>query len=208
MTPSETVFVVDDDPLVRDALRWLLKSANMPVETYGSAEEFLDAADVPRRGCLLLDVGMPGMSGPGLQQELAARGVSLPIIFITAFDDVRLAVRVGRAGAADFIVKPYDDQALLQRIREVLAAARVVSGDDARIAEFSARLSALTPREREVLMLVVAGGTSKEMAHELGVSHRTVEVHRSRLKRKLGVDSVAALVRLFLQASGGVAGTA
>ncbi len=208
MTPSETVFVVDDDPLVRDALRWLLKSANMPVETYGSAEEFLDAADVPRRGCLLLDVGMPGMSGPGLQQELAARGVSLPIIFITAFDDVRLAVRVGRAGAADFIVKPYDDQALLQRIREVLAAARVVSADDARIAEFSARLSALTPREREVLMLVVAGGTSKEMAHELGVSHRTVEVHRSRLKRKLGVDSVAALVRLFLQASGGVAGTA
>jgi RNA polymerase sigma factor (sigma-70 family) len=208
MTANETVFVVDDDPRMRDSLRWLLSAANLAVETYASAEEFLNVADASRGGCLVLDVSMPGMSGLLLQQELATREVSIPIIFITAYGDVGLAVRAGRAGAADFISKPYDDRVLLQRIREVLDAGREKSSEDMEGAGFSAGLEALTPREREVLTLIVAGRTSKEIARELGVSHRTIDVHRARLKRKLGVDSVAALVRLFLTTRGGVTRTA
>jgi FixJ family two-component response regulator len=204
VTAADTVFVVDDDPRMRDSLRWLLTAANLAVETFASAEEFLNVPDVSRGGCLVLDVSMPGMSGLLLQQELAARKVPIPIIFITAYGDVGLAVRAGRAGAADFISKPYDDRVLLQRIREVLAAARQGPPKDTEGARFSAALGTLSPREREVLALIVAGRTSKEMAHELGVSPRTIDVHRARLKGKLGVDSVAALVRLFLTTSGGV----
>jgi FixJ family two-component response regulator len=199
---NRTVFVVDDDPRVRDSLRRLLTGAGLTVETFASAEEFLEAADASPGGCLVLDVGMPGMGGLRLQQELAARGVTIPIVFMTASGDVGLALRAGRRGAADFFRKPYDEHVLLRRITEICAAPSAASPGEADAPAFSAPLAVLTPRERQVLTLIAAGRTSREMARELCISHRTVEVHRARLRRKLGVHSVAGLVRLFLAAGG------
>ena len=208
MVTNGSVFVVDDDPEVRDSLRWLLESADLAVETYPSAEALLEEGDVSRCDCLLLDVRMPGMGGLSLQRELVASGVAPPIIFISAYGDVPLAVRACKAGAVDFLTKPCDHNVLLRRVRETLARSQATREQDDEVTGFSARLQTLTPREREILTLVVAGKTSKAISADLGVSHRTVEVHRARLMGKLGVDSVALLVRLFLMASGVVAGSA
>lgn len=196
-----TVFVVDDDHAMRDSLRYLLESVKLRCETYASAEEFLERFTNSGNGCLLLDVRMPGMSGLALQQELAARGVSIPIIFVTAHGDVPLAVRACKAGAMDFIEKPFSDGLLLELVRAALAKDRAEGEEKEELATFVGRMASVTAREHEIMDKVVAGRTNKEMAMELGVSPRTIEVHRARLMDKLGVDSVATLVRLYLRAA-------
>ncbi len=200
MVSTGTVFVVDDDPAIRESLRFLLESVALPVETYESAEEFLDKFNTSWGGCLVLDVKMPGMSGLALQRELAVRGVSIPIVFITAHGDIPLAVRACKAGALHFIEKPFSDAQLLALVREGLARDQAAAAEKTELALFVGRLSSLTARETEIMDLVVAGKSNKETATELGVSPRTVEVHRARLMTKLGMDSVATLVRLRLRA--------
>ena len=196
-----TVFVVDDDPAIRESLRFLLESVDLAVKTYASAEEFLDKFNVSWGGCLVLDVKMPGgMGGLALQQELAVRGASIPIVFITAHGDIPLAVRACKAGALDFIEKPFSDAQLLELVREALARDQASAAEKTELSVFVSRQTSLTARETEIMDLVVAGKTNKDIAAQLGVSPRTVEVHRSRLMTKLAMDSVATLVRLRLRA--------
>lgn len=199
--PEPTVFVVDDDAAMRDSLRWLFGSVGLAVETFATAEEFLNACDPSRPGCLLLDVRMPGMSGLNLQDELAARHFTLPIIIITGFAEVATAVRALKTGAIDFIQKPFSDELLLERIRQAIDADRRVREAQAQHAEISERFALLSARERAVMELVVAGKANKVIAAELGLSAKTVEVHRANVMRKTGADSVADLVRraLFLK---------
>lgn len=199
--PEVTVFVVDDDAAMRDSLRWLLQSVNFPVETYASAEEFLAAYDVARPGCLVLDVRMPGMSGLTLQETLAARGMTLPVIMITGYGEVPTAVRALKGGALDFIEKPFNDEILLERVRQALERDRAARAVWARQADAQARLEQLTQREREVMELVTAGKANKVIAAELGLSPKTVEVHRANVMRKMEADSVAELVRLAMMLS-------
>jgi len=197
--PSEpTVFVVDDDPAVRDSLRWLLQSVDLAVETFATGEEFLRAYDPARPGCLVLDVRMPGMSGLRLQDELAAHGITLPIIILTGYAEVQTAVRAMKTGAFDFIEKPYSDEQLLDRIHHAIETDRRGREADGLRAEVAARFALLTPREREVMELVTAGKANKVIAAELGLSPKTVEVHRAAVMDKMGADSVAKLVRLEL----------
>ena len=198
MKQNPTVFVVDDGPAMRESLRWLLEAVGLSVETYASPEEFLEHFDASKPGCLLLDVKMPSMNGLEVQQELTARGALTPIIFLTAYGDVPLAVRACQAGALDFIEKPFSDDVLLTAIRKALAKDRLVRRRRMDEVEFAERTSLLTPRERDVMTRVMAGKTNKDMAWELGVSPRTIEVHRGRLMTKLKADSVADLVRLGL----------
>lgn len=191
-----TVFLVDDDPAVRDALALLLGTAGLAVETYASAEEFLHAYRPEQAGCLVLDVTMPGMSGLDLQAELAARGVRLPIIFLTAHGSIPMSVRALKSGAVDFLEKPADGAALVDRVRAALdrdAASRV---QDASAAEITARFARLTAREREIMARVAAGRSNKEIARELDISHRTVEVHRARVLEKMNARSAVELAAM------------
>lgn len=200
MTQAPTVFIVDDDRGVRNSIRELVLSVGLPAEVYPSAQAYLDAFDATRPGCLVLDVRMAHMSGLALQERLATQGVHIPIVFISGHGDIAMAVGAIKRGAVDFVKKPYHEQQLLDAINEALAQdasrrALVPSTDGG--GPLSARLAALTPREREILDRAVAGHTSKMIATELGISHRTVELHRSNLLEKLGVASVAALTQLM-----------
>lgn len=198
---EQTVFVVDDDPSLRQSLQWLLESVGLRVETYASADEFLDIYQPPRQGCLLLDIRMPGMTGLDLQQALLERRIALPTIIITGHGDVPTAVRAMKAGAVDFIEKPFNDQLLLDRIHQALERnTRQQQREVQRLAAL-ARLVQLTRREREVMNLVVAGKTNKTIATELGLSEKTVEVHRANLMKKLQLNSVAELVKLAVAAN-------
>jgi len=198
--PAWTVFVVDDDAAVRDSLAFLLEAAGFAVRTFDSAEAFLDALRPDWAGCLLTDVRMPGLSGVELQETLARRGVELPVIVMTGHGDVPLAVRAMKAGAVDFLEKPFDDAQLIERLRQCRAE------DAARRARRAARahrreaLERLTPRERQVLACLVAGKPNKIIAAELGISPRTVEVHRARVLEKLEARSLPELVRIALEA--------
>jgi len=200
METEATVFVVDDDPAMRQSLRWLIESVNLAVETYPTAQDFLAAYKPERTGCLVLDVRMPGMGGLDLQEELARREIEIPIIIITGYAEVPTAVRALKAGALDFIEKPFSDQLLLDRIQQAILSDRQVRARKAERAELAARVGQLTPREREVMQLVVAGSSNREIAAELGLSVKTVEVHRARVMEKMEVDSLAELVRLVLSA--------
>lgn len=200
MLAEPTVFIVDDDPAVRQSLQWLLQSVGLAVETYATAEEFLAYPDHTRPGCLVLDVRMPGMSGLHLQSELKARGVTLPIIVVTGYAEVQTAVRALKAGAIDFIEKPFSDQLLVDSVRRAIALDRQAHAAEAERAEITARLAVLTTREREVMERVTDGKLNKVIANELGIAEKTVEVHRAKMMRKLRVDSVAALIRLALMA--------
>lgn len=194
-----TVFVVDDDAAVRDALKLLLRSVGHAVETYGSAQEFLEAYGEDRPGCLVLDIRMPGMSGLELQQKLNEKHSILPIIFITGHGDVPMAVEAMQAGAVDFIQKPFRDQDLIDRINQALekdSANRAALGERNDIRR---RLETLTPREREVLDLVVHGKANKVIAGDLKLSQRTVEIHRARVMEKMQASSLAHLVRMVLE---------
>jgi two-component system response regulator FixJ len=197
-----TVFVVDDDPAMRQSLRWLLQSVGLAVEAFPSAEAFLDAADSTRPGCLVLDVRMPGMSGLHLQDELKARGVTLPIIVVTGYAEVPTAVRALKGGATDFIEKPFSDQLLVDSVRNAIALDQQARALGAERAEIVGRLALLSGREREVMERVTEGKANKVIAIELGIGEKTVEVHRASVMRKLQVDSVAALIRLVLVSRG------
>ena len=203
------VFVVDDDEAVRDSLGLLLRSVGHRTELFDSANAFLEAFDAGRRGCLVLDVRMPGMSGLDLQRELSRRGAQLPIVFITGHGDVPMAVRAMQDGAVDFLEKPFKEQDLLDRISGALAIGsrrRRESDEEAAIAD---RHASLTPREREVLDLVVEGIANKVIASRLGASRRTIEIHRANVMRKMEADSLAHLVRMTMRLRrGGPAGSA
>ncbi|MBW8076764.1 MAG: response regulator, partial [Gallionella sp.] len=195
---TDTVFVIDDDESIRTSLRLLLNSAGLESWTLSSAREFLETYRPDQPGCLVLDVRMPGMSGLELQRQLNLRGAILPIIFITGHGDVRRAVEAMRHGAFDFLQKPFREQDLIDRIQSALAKdlqTRAALKERERIRR---RLAFLTPREREVLALLTRGKPNKVMAQELGVSRRTVEIHRSRIMEKCGASSLADLVRMVM----------
>jgi two-component system, LuxR family, response regulator FixJ len=195
---SPTVFIVDDDEAVRSSLRLLIKSVGLIPTALGSAREFLEKYDPAQPGCLVLDVRMPEMSGLELQEQLNRQGAVIPVIFITGHGDVPMAVEAMQAGAFDFLQKPFRDQDLIDRIQRALEkdrANRAVLGERSLIRE---RLESLTPREREVLEMVSSGKPNKIMAAELGVSQRTVEIHRGRVMQKMGASSLAQLVRMVL----------
>jgi two-component system response regulator FixJ len=198
--PEPTVFVVDDDRAMRESLSWLLDSVGLHVRSYATAADFLADHDPAQPGCLVLDVRMPGMSGLDLQAELARRGVELPTIVITGHAEVSMAVRAVKSGAIDFIEKPFSDQLLLDRVRQALEMDRQAREVRSRREDARRRLATLTAREREVLNLVVAGRANKEIASELGVSPKTVEVHRAHVMSKMCVDSLAELIRVTLLA--------
>lgn len=200
MSSEPTVFIVDDDPAIRQAMEFLMRSVDMTCEIFRSADEFLAAWNEGRSGCLVLDIRMPGMGGLELQERLSQRGSRLPIIFITGHADVPMAVDAMQKGAFDFIQKPFRDQELLERIGAAIKAEREQRAEHARKSEVSERLESLTPREREVMDLVVTGKPNKIVAYELGVSQRTVEIHRARVMEKMGAGSLADLVRMSLEA--------
>lgn len=200
ISPSRepTVFIVDDEADIRDALRLLLNSVGLNVETFGSAREFLETYNPDQPGCLVLDVRMPGMCGPELQEKLHAKQVHIPIIIITGYGDVPTAVRTMKAGAIDVIEKPFNDQTLLDRVQQALEQDQRQREEQHEREEISIRLARLTSRERDVVEGVVAGKLNKVIAADLGLSTRTVEVHRSRIMKKTQSDSVPTLVRMVL----------
>ena len=192
------IMVVDDDAGVRNAMRSLLKSVGLESVQYASAQEFLAAYQPGQPGCLVLDIRMPGMSGLELQQQLNLRGAVIPVIFMTGHGDIPMAVEAMQHGAFDFLQKPFRDQDLLDRIQRAIvkdAELRQSLGEHARI---KTHLESLTPREREVLDLMTQGKQNKSIAQDLGVSPRTVEIHRARVMEKMNAQSVAELVRMML----------
>jgi FixJ family two-component response regulator len=196
--PKPRVFIVDDDQAVRESVKILMRSIGVESETYASADEFLADYDANRPGCLVLDVRMPGMSGLELQERLASLASTLPVIFVTAHGDVPMAVEAVKAGAMDFVQKPFRDQDLIDKVQEAFAEnarTRTMLHERSRIRE---RLASLTPREREVLELIVDGKANKVIAIDLGLSQRTVEIHRARVMSKMMADSVSQLVQMVL----------
>ncbi len=190
------VFVVDDDESVRTAIRSLLASVGLRVETFGSSREFLAHARPDAPTCLILDVRLPGASGLDLQRELVASGASIPIVFITGHGDVPMSVQAMKAGAMEFLTKPFRDQQLLDAVHQALDRNREERRQRAEVGELHRRHAALTLREREVMTLVVAGLLNKQVAAELGISEITVKAHRAQVMQKMGADSLATLVRI------------
>lgn len=195
---NPTVTVVDDDDAVRNSLRMLLKSVGLPTVAHASAQEFLERWDPATPGCLVLDVRMPGMSGLELQQELNRRGAIVPVIFISGHGDIPMAVEAIQHGAFDFLQKPFHDQDLIDRVQRALLADAANRAALAQRDAVRGRHESLTPREREVLLLVTQGKANKVMAGDLGVSQRTVEIHRARVMEKMGAQSLAQLVRMTI----------
>ena len=193
-----TVFVVDDDEGVRNSLRFLLKSVGLTTRALSSASEFLETYNPSQSGCLVLDVRMPGMSGLELQQQLNLRGATIPVIFITGHGDVPMAVEAMQHGAFDFLQKPFRDQDLIDRIQRALERDVRSRASLAQHEKIRQRIASLTPREQEVLKLMTQGKPNKVMAAALGVSQRTVEIHRARVMEKSGAASLAQLVRMVM----------
>ncbi|MEM7586983.1 MAG: response regulator [Acidobacteriota bacterium] len=197
--PRQTVFVVDDDEAVRESLAMLLRSVGIEFETYPDAAQFLASYDPQRSGCLVLDIRMPAISGLDLQSRLQAMEALLPIIFITGHGDIPMAVRAIQNGAVDFIQKPFHDQALLDRIQQALRLDADRRREIAQRAAIDRRLTRLSPREREVLDLVVSGQPNKVIASKLGLSQRTVEIHRAKVMQKMEASSLAQLVEMVVR---------
>lgn len=197
-----TVFVVDDDEAVRKGLRLLLKSVSINTKTFASAQEFLDAYEPSEPGCLVLDVRMPGMSGLDLQTHLKEQGMEIPIVIITGHGDVPMAVRAVKMGAVDLIEKPFRDQVLLECVQRGITLDAKQRKDRAERDAIEERLSRLTPRERQIMNMVVDGKANKVVARELGLSQKTVEFHRAHVMAKTAAGSVAELVRLALRVTG------
>jgi FixJ family two-component response regulator len=190
------VYVVDDDRAVRDSLGMLLKSVGIDNQTFESARAFLNAYEPGRVSCLVADIRMPGMSGLELQQELNSRKVGIPLIFITGHGDVPMAVEAMKGGARDFLTKPFRDQDFLDRVRAAVSDAASHFEDEQKVREVRERYESLTRSETEVMDMVVKGAANKVIAMDLGVSQRTVELHRARVMQKMSVRSLAELVRL------------
>jgi two-component system response regulator FixJ len=199
MTIDQIVYVVDDDQAMVESLSWVIESVGLKVKTYTRAQDFLDEYNPQQSGCILLDVRMPGMSGPELQTRLAALGVpSMPIIFISGHGDVPLAVRVMKAGAVDFLTKPFNDQVLLESINKALRTDKTNREKQQQNAQAEAKFALLSHREVQVLQGIVAGKQNKVISAELKISLKTVEAHRASVMKKMGVKSVPELVKLVL----------
>jgi len=201
MNCNATVFVVDDDPAVRDSLTLLLEQEDIAVKTFASAEAFLAACQPAPRSCAIVDIRMPGMDGMQLQAELSKRGVLLPVIFLTGHGDIPLSVRAIKAGAVDFLTKPVTGTALLESVDAALLDSERLSTQADTNQTAAARVACLTEREREVMAQAVKGLPNKEIARRLGISHRTVEVHKARIMHKTGADTLLDLARIA-EASG------
>ncbi|HEX7027031.1 MAG TPA: response regulator, partial [Gammaproteobacteria bacterium] len=187
-----------DDDAVRDSLRLLLKSAGLPVKDFAGAAEFLESHDSEQGGCLVLDIHMPGVNGLQLQDELRRRGAAIPIIFITGHGDVPIAVQAMKQGAVEFLQKPFDDEDLLASIRKAFVRDVEARSQNRHSSEARERYATLTPREKQVMEKVAAGLSSKQIAYELGISQRTVEIHRGAVMNKMNADSVAGLVKMMM----------
>ncbi len=198
MNSDACVFIVDDDQEVRDAMQLLMESVGLPVQTFESAQDFLDHFNSDQAGCLILDVRMPGISGLDLQSKLTQTPLHPPIIIITGHGDVPMAVRAVQAGALDFIEKPFNDQVLLDSVHRALEQDAVQRGEASRLADIRERYERLTPREREVLDLVIAGKRNKMIASDLNVSQSTVEAHRAKVMEKMEANTLSDLMRMML----------
>ncbi len=194
--PDAIVWVVDDDVSVREALGSLIRSAGLRVETLASADEFLASPRVEAPSCLVLDVRMPRLSGLDLQKRMAEINLQIPIVFITGHGDVRTSVRAMKAGAVEFLMKPFDDRDLLEAIQQAIKRDREARQHQAELGELRTRYESLTPREREVMGRVVSGLLNKQVAAELGTSEITIKVHRAQVMHKMHADSLADLVRM------------
>ena len=195
---QSTVYVVDDDKLARESLEWLIESVGLPVKTFDSGQAYLDDYDKSSTGCLVLDVRMPDISGLDLHAKLKQDGCTLPVIIMTGHADVEMAVRAMKAGVYDFIEKPYNDSLMLERIQSAIAFDLDNRKEQERINSVKDRIETLTPREQEVLKYVLKSTANKVIASELGISIKTVELHRSNLMSKMQASSVTELVRLAL----------
>ncbi len=196
MNTQVWVFVVDDDEAVRDSLAMLLETAGYEAATFSTAQDFLDACPLDIMGCIILDVSMPGMDGPQLQEELARRGVGLPVIFLSGHGTIPATVRAIKAGALDFLTKPVDGAVLLDRVRTALEQCSVRREQEQLYQSIATRLATLSEREREVMALAIAGHTSKEIAQRLAISFRTVEIHRAHVMQKTGSSNLLELARI------------
>jgi FixJ family two-component response regulator len=202
VSPDATVFIVDDDDAVRESLSFLMKSIGLKVASFATAQAFLDQFNPNRSGCLVLDIRIPGMSGLELQDKLNQMESILPIIFITGHGDVPMAVKAIKAGAADFVQKPFRDQELIDRVREVMQDDAHARAEKMQRTEILKRMDTLTERERQVMEQVVDGKANKVVAIDLNVSQRTVEIHRANVMEKMKARSLAQLVRLVMKAKG------
>jgi FixJ family two-component response regulator len=193
---KQIVYVVDDDPSMREAVKTLIETVGFDCRTFGSGQEFLEStlADVP--GCLVLDVRLPGLGGLNLQRDLTERGIQIPIIFVTGHGDIPMSVQAMKAGAVEFLTKPFRDQDLLDAIEQATERDRAARGQRTEIVELRERYETLTPREREVMAAVVAGLLNKQIAAKLSISEKTVNVHRGQIMQKMRAQSLAELVRM------------
>jgi len=202
MTRAPVVFVVDDDPSARSSLKFLLSSVGLQVESFESAETFLQRKPSDAPSCLVLDVRLRGLSGLDFQHELAARNIRIPIVFVTGHGDIPMSVRAMKAGAIEFLTKPYRDQDLLDAVRIALEQDRARREQERDLTDLQQRFDSLTPREQEVISMVVSGLLNKQIAGELGTAENTVKVHRSRAMEKMHAQSFADLVRMIEKLKG------